>query len=527
MLDRPEHRQPRRDSGFRHPGGGACAAHSGVWARVAGRGRGQRADLSRLAQTKQSFRVDDVQDESGVRGNWDGSRRRSFLQRRPWAAETAETIVVTVSFLILACGLACHRESPQAAFDRIYRTFLQGDLIRAQREAEQESQRLLDSSPEWSWKFKTLEAEAMLWRGLYEDVLKLLQSQPIPFKETESAVHTLTLVGVADIFLRRFSEADKTIQEAEGLCGTSAFADCGEVLGARGLLADLQGDSSSAEKFYMAGLVFARAHGDRFLESKTLRNLGALSLAKERFDEAMDRSQASYEAATSVDARVVALGAKTNIGWADYRLGNRDKALEAFQEAEKRAAELGAIFDQANALNNIGYVYMDQHKLDLAAQSFQQSLRLAASIKAKEYIYNALRVLARLSLRTGDLETAGQYAERALGIARESGLHEDELYPMLVQGQIAERRGQGAEAEQTFQQVEYDKVCPEFLKWEAQHSLARLYEDQNRPDQADREYRAALATFEAARASVRHEDYQLSFLTNAARIYDDLSLIHI
>jgi len=361
----------------------------------------------------------------------------------------------------------------------------------------------------------------MLWRGLYEDVLKLLQSQPIPFKETESAVHTLTLVGVADIFLRRFSEADKTIQEAEGLCGTSAFADCGEVLGARGLLADLQGDSSSAEKFYMAGLVFARAHGDRFLESKTLRNLGALSLAKERFDEAMDRSQASYEAATSVDARVVALGAKTNIGWADYRLGNRDKALEAFQEAEKRAAELGAIFDQANALNNIGYVYMDQHKLDLAAQSFQQSLRLAASIKAKEYIYNALRVLARLSLRTGDLETAGQYAERALGIARESGLHEDELYPMLVQGQIAERRGQGAEAEQTFQQVEYDKVCPEFLKWEAQHSLARLYEDQNRPDQADREYRAALATFEAARASVRHEDYQLSFLTNAARIYDD------
>ena len=38
---------------------------------------------------------------------------------------------------------------------------------------------------------------------------------------------------------------------------------------------------------------------------------------------------------------------------------------------------------------------------------------------------------------------------------------------------------------------------------------------------ADGEYRAALATFESARSTVRSEDFQLSFLTNAARIYDD------
>jgi CHAT domain-containing protein len=64
-------------------------------------------------------------------------------------------------------------------------------------------------------------------------------------------------------------------------------------------------------------------------------------------------------------------------------------------------------------------------------------------------------------------------------------------------------------------------VCPIFLKWDAQHSLARLYEDQNQPPQSDGEYRAALSTFESARATVQREDFQLSFLTNAARIYDD------
>jgi CHAT domain-containing protein len=92
---------------------------------------------------------------------------------------------------------------------------------------------------------------------------------------------------------------------------------------------------------------------------------------------------------------------------------------------------------------------------------------------------------------------------------------------MLVQGQVAARQGDAAKARQIFQAVEQDHVCPVFLKWEAQHSLARLYENESQLNLADREYRAALATFEAARATVQHQDFQLSFLTNGARIYDD------
>ena len=453
-------------------------------------------------------------------------QRCGTVSQRPRGAADAghwlrKTIVVAFSFLILACGLACHRERPQAAFDRVYRIFLQGDLIRAQLEAERESERFLHSSPEWSWQFKTLEAEAMLWRGLYENALKLLKSQPRPSGRPELAIHLHTLIGVANASLHKFSDADQNIKEAEGLCGASAHANCGEVIGARGVLAREQGDFSSAEKFFEAGLSFARVHGDRFLESKALRNLGHVSLAMERYDEAIDRSQASYEAAAAIDARVVGLVAKANIGWAYYRLGNRDKALELFQEAEKRASERGDIYDQENEFTNIGYVYMDERKLDLAAQSFQRALTLAERIKAKQDIYNARRVLARLALHTGDLDQATRHAESAMAIARESGNHADELYPMLVQGQVAARRGSVAEAENEFHAIEQDGLCPVSLKWEAQHALARLHEDENHADSADRQYRAALATFEAARADVRHDDSRLSFLTNASHIYDD------
>ena len=352
-------------------------------------------------------------------------------------------------------------------------------------------------------------------------MLHLLASQPGPPNEPGLSVPIFTLEAIANARLQRFPEAEVKLKEAEQICTSWADPSCGEVIQARGLISNEKGQLVQARQVFELSLSFARAHGDRFLESTSLLNLGAVSLKQEHFDEAIESSEASYRVSSAISAGDVALVAQGNVGWAYYKLGDSEKSLEVFQAAEQKAAQLGDIFDQENELTNIGYIYMDSRKFDLATQSFQRALGLAEGIKAKQDIYNTLRVLARLALQTGDVEKASQYAERALAIARESGNHVDELYPMLVQGQVAARRGDAAAAENKFHEVEQDKTCPVFLKWEAEHSLARLDEDEKRPDSAGREYRAALATFEAARDTVRHEDSQLSFLTNASRIYDD------
>jgi len=253
----------------------------------------------------------------------------------------------------------------------------------------------------------------------------------------------------------------------------------------------------------------------------SLLNLGAESLAQGHFDEAIERSEAAAKIATLLDATVVGAVAKGNIGWSYYKLGDLDKGLELMLEAEASFEKLHSVSNQENELTNIGYVYMDRGKFDLAEQSFRKALGLAEGIKGKADTYNAERVLARLSLQTGDLAQASFYSDAALEIARESKNHLDELYPLLVQGQIAARRGNSTAAQQRFEAIEKDKTCPVFLKWETQHSLARLYEDGMRLDLADHQYRVALATFESARADVQHEDFHLSFLTNGWRIYDD------
>ena len=419
---------------------------------------------------------------------------------------------------MLSCG---RNDDPQAAFDHAYKTLLHGDLKQAEDEAHRECYRFRDSSPEWAWKFRTLEARAALQQGLYEGALKLLKSAPFPSDQPDLLIPILALAGEADVKTHNFSEAERSLNEAQRLCDTSAAASCGYVLKARGLLADELNQSPSAERLYKLSLAFARTHGDVLLASHALVDLGYESLAQGRYDEAIDRSEAAYQAAKAAGARRLELITRGNIGWAYYRLGDSEKALELSTDAANLALQLEDVWNQENELTNIGYIYMDERKFDLAAQSFQRALGLAQGINAKEDIYNALRVLARLSFETGDLANAGQYAQQALDIARQDGNHLDELYPMLIRGQIAARRGDLAASESTFHQVERDKMCPVFLKWEAEHSLARLYEDGKRPESADREYRAALATFEAARDDVRHEDSQISFLTNASRIYDD------
>lgn len=421
---------------------------------------------------------------------------------------------------MLGALLSCSRgRAPDSEFADANREFIQGDLERSQQDAQRGSQ-LFRRQPEWAWKFRILEAKAALWRGMHADVLRTLAT-PVPSDQSDILISALSLRGVANAYIHNFPEAERLLSQATQLCTHQAGSSCGELLQARGLLASQEGKSAFAEDLYQQALTFARGHQDVFLESSALLNLAAESLSLGHFDEAIDYSETSLRIAEIEHAHVLELANQSNIGWARYRLGDSEGALAISLDAERLAARLGDVHDQDNELTNLGYIYMDQGKLDQAEQSFRDALALAQRNSMKEYIYNALRVLARLSLRRGDLEKGSEFADQALDLARETSDRTDDLYPSLVQAQIAAKRSDTANADATFRQIEQDPRCPVFLKWEAEHSLAQLYEGQNRAEQADLEYRGAIRTFEFARSTVRHEDSKISFLSNGASLYDD------
>jgi CHAT domain-containing protein len=282
-----------------------------------------------------------------------------------------------------------------------------------------------------------------------------------------------------------------------------------------------RGRYRDAQRFFSQALASARASGDQFLEATALLNLSWSALEQVHLDEALDWANAARQISLASDFADTAEGALGNMGWAYYKLGDPEKAESMFADARKHAEELGNTADQALWLQTTGYVFLDAGTFRDAEQSFQQSLDLAKGMNSREDIINSLIALAFVSEQTNKLDDAKRYADEALAKAREDNNGRDAVYPQLVQGRVAARLHDSAGAESAFREVAQAKDTPVFLKWEAERSLARLYEDEKQVDSANREYRASLSTFETARSELQHEDSRLPFLTNASRIYDD------
>ena len=451
-------------------------------------------------------------------------RNEAGLGRRLARPAVKLRVSLDICSLLLVLGsLSCSkRQSPQQAYDHTYQLFLQGNLDGCRAEAKGGHEIYRESSPGWAAKFANLEAECLLWAGLSQEALTIYSSRNLSFGGPDSRIFALSLEASAHTHLRHFDDAHERLQQAEALCVGTTFLSCGNAKVAAGMLSIQEDHLDTAEKEFSDGLALARRGGDRFTEATAELDLGLVALRQRRFDEASDRIAETLRLSDAVGAREIAQSALGNQAWGYYRLGNFTGALELFREAERRASSHGDFGDQAACLTGIGKVQFERSQFAAAAEAFQQALTLEEEkVHSVEVIYMDQVPLAQLALQRGDLQDAEGHVQKALNIARAARNHVDELYPILIQGQIAARRGDMAEAAQKFSEVERDEQSQVFVKWEAQRLLAGLAEQQNDVVVADREYRSALTTFEGARRDVQLEALQLSFLSNGVHIYDD------
>ena len=428
---------------------------------------------------------------------------------------------MTILAIAFLCGCSGHRD-PRAAFDRAWNTFRHGDLQRAEKEAKEGYDDFHGSSPEYAWKFTILRARILYARGRYEEVLRLLSSEHTVLPPGELVVQKYRFEGMAYTSLRLFPEAERSFGDAERVCASANYEPCADVLNARGMLQMARGNYAQGQGFFERVLTFAHVSGDAVWEAETLLNLSWAADEQTHYDEALDWAGSAANISLSRGAPDISQKALGNMGWAYYKLGDLEKAEGMFVEAKDQAERIGEIASEAGWLTDAGYAYMDSGDPPHAEGSFQQSLALARKIKSPEDIMDSLTALSFVLEQTGKFDDAKRYADEALAMARVSGNAEDVVYPLLVEGRLAARQHDTAAAQAAFQQVAQSSDTPVFLKWEAERSLARLYEDENHPDSADREYRTALSTFEGARCGLHERvDSRLPFLSNAARIYED------
>jgi tetratricopeptide (TPR) repeat protein len=421
---------------------------------------------------------------------------------------------------------ACNRErqlEPQEIFQHAQLNLVHGDLVHAQSESENAYRHFSGQNDDWAWKFRLLEAEALDLRGLSQNVLTLLNSElPPQLANGDLSVRKHMLQGLSYARLGDFSKADREMAEAERLCDALQSPLASEVARALGTVEWKRGNLTGAEGFYRKSLQLARLQGNALVEASDLLNLGVVAMGEGHYDESADWSNAAEKMFAAMGAGVAEEKILGNLGWAYYKMGDYAKSLALYQDAEKMARNLGATADQVRWIDYAGLVYYQTQNFLVAEDYHRQSLELAQKIQDGGQIIDALTWLAILSVDKGDMELAKQYSEQAFQLAHRKGDRPSELPPLLVKGKIAAQTQQTREAEAAFLEVIHDPQSDVSLRWEAQNSLARLYEDQHRVDTAEKEYREAIATVESARSSLQHEDFQLPFMANGSHLYDEI-----
>jgi tetratricopeptide (TPR) repeat protein len=171
-------------------------------------------------------------------------------------------------FALAGCRAA---PNPELAYAQVRQTFIHGDLLASQEEAERGYHQFAALSPNWALKFRILEAESLMWRGMSREALNILTGLSSP-ADTPATISILTLQGLAYARMHQFSAAESSFHHAEDLCAAPQMS-CGPVLRARGVLALEEGHAEEAHKYFERTSAIAQASGDTFLDATAHLNL--------------------------------------------------------------------------------------------------------------------------------------------------------------------------------------------------------------------------------------------------------------
>ncbi len=383
-------------------------------------------------------------------------------------------------------------------------------------------QQFPSETTEQHWRFRTLKAELLMFKGRYEDSLTLLQPEvPVPLERSEIQVRQKMTQGSAYAFLGRLPEAEKYLATADSLARANHPELLGDVALRVGTLAFLRDDARTAQSYYQSSLQIARDRKDPYLEASALGSLGLISTKLGHYDQAIDWNAAGLQLAQSISAFSSIARISGNEAWNYLEMGDIDRALELFGKAAEASSQLGIDGDLAYWQINVGNVRLARHEEDEAEKMYRNALSHSRDLKDEAGVAQCFESLALLDLARGKLDLAQQDLDQVASYIAAAQDHSLTVNSQLIAGRIAGAKRNYAQAEKFLMQVISDKSAEASLRWEAQARLAKVFDDEDLPAKAESQYRSSIATVETARESVSRDEFRLTFLSTAIEFYSD------
>jgi len=423
---------------------------------------------------------------------------------------------LAIAFLILAaCGTP-----PDVRYKNGRALLRQGKREAAMREAE------AGLRAESSWRFRILKADVLIANFDNNAATELFTSALRSFGEPsdpESLVRLSMDQGWIEYLAANYARAETLLQRAGQTAKTAGLPSLEAVVEYRlGLVEVKQGRVDAAEKAFRHAIEVSAEQHDPYLGALAAIGMGNLFEQVNHFEEAIswyDKARMRFGQSGSTDNYYIMVG---NLGWCYARLGDSDKGLANLEEAEAHARQIKDPFHEQLWMGDSGTVLYDRDDLAGAAEKFTRALKIAQSLDKNEkewtgwWYYN----LASVSIDLRKFDDAESFNKEALSRKQAIGNRAD-FYPRVNEAHIAAgRKDPQAEALYRAMIAEYREGMNPVPMLEAQAGLAGLLAGKGEFDQADAQFRAALAILESQRAALAQMDNRMTYFAKLIRFYD-------
>jgi CHAT domain-containing protein len=418
-----------------------------------------------------------------------------------------------IGLLLLSSAACASRpaERLQLLYDSSTAQLWRGEMTDAATAARQGADLAArESAPAWSWRFRLLTAEIhLVGRDLPEAAALLAESPPA---DGWIAAKHRYLQGQLAFLRGKPAEASAILDEAALLAANRSASDVRLAIGAmkgQALIAQRKWDE--AEATLERTIDQARTGRDRYHEAVALVNLANVHLFRDRFDRALQILERVL-AFKDLESQLVYAVALANAGICYQRLGEFERAIGVQRRAVasherpgrpriyyiRALGEIGTTYGlRGDAPNAVVYL---TRAIDVAkdARMNDEGARWAANL-ATNYIRQ----------RQWDLAEAMNVESQRLGGERSdlAGYH------AVNSANIALGQGRLPDAARLFRRTLSLATNRPSLEWDAHQGLARVALAAKRPEDAQRDFAAAISVVERTRSELLKADYRLSFLT--------------
>jgi tetratricopeptide (TPR) repeat protein len=438
------------------------------------------------------------------------------------AASLSRLGVALVGCLLLSHCARLRPVSLAQLFEESVAAQRRGEYALAYEKASQGRDRAAaDSAEHWRFHLQMLELRMSLGGARQVEPQARMPVPPgVPGREALEA-RRLMVLGWSLSELHRHDEAMQTLAASLGRAGAEEPLKAQIQMLRASVLGSIAPGSEEERLASLAALRHARAARDAFHEASAIGTLGYLVLIKGRYEEAIYWFAQVLPLAKELHSDSLLALTLDNLGWCWFRLGEVERAQSYFDQANALFSRMGKLRNLHINLGNQGSAWMSRRDYARAAALFERARRIAHDLGDPSYEADWLLNLAAVSLELGDLSKATAFLDEAGTLQLENVERQTPAWLALYRGRVAESRGDPDKAKREYESVlEMAKGEPTVL-FEARSRMAKLSASTGDWWNADRQYRALLATLSEKRLKLATAEARISWLASQIRFFKD------